>query len=108
MTLARSLILTVALLTACSADKPRAVSNQPADGSGLPRDSGSPADPGPYPAGPYGNTVGAVLTNLQLQGYVNESGTGVASDQPWTDAYSLDDLRATGAKYALVHVSEFF
>lgn len=63
---------------------------------------------GPYPAAPYGNTVGATLANLKLSGYLDEAGTGFASDQPWLDAYSLEDVRATGAKYALVHVSQFF
>jgi hypothetical protein len=63
---------------------------------------------GMYPSGPYGNTVGAVLTNLKLTGYLDEAGTGIASDMPWLDSYSMEDVRATGAKYALVHVSEFF
>jgi hypothetical protein len=63
---------------------------------------------GPYPAGPYGATMGAVLANLKLQGYVDDAGTGFASDQPWRDSYTLEDVRATGAKYALIHISEFF
>jgi hypothetical protein len=66
---------------------------------------------GPYPSGPYGGTMGATLANLQLSGYVNNSGTGIANDagkMNWTDAYSLQDVRATGAKFALIHVSEFF
>jgi len=66
---------------------------------------------GPYPMGPYGGNTGNILANLQLSGYVNDSGTGISNDAAkmnWKDAYSLQDVRATGAKYALIHVSEFF
>ena len=63
---------------------------------------------GGYPAGPYGNTVGATLINLQLSGYVDDTGTGLANDMPWHDTYSLENVRASGAKYALIHVSQFF
>ncbi len=76
--------------------------------------SGGSMAMGPYPAGPYGNTVGATLINLEMQGYLNESGMGLASDVApagsgvWKDAYSLEDVRATGAKYVLIHVSQFF
>ena len=58
--------------------------------------SGGSTTLGPYPAGPYGNTVGATLANLKLSGYLDEAGTGFATDQPWKDAYSLEDVRATG------------
>ncbi len=63
---------------------------------------------GPYPAGPYGNDVGAVLTDLKLQGYVDDKADAIANTKPFVDSYSLEDVRASGAKYALVHVSEFF
>lgn len=63
---------------------------------------------GPYPAGPYGNDVGAVLTDLKLQGYVDDAADAIANTKPFVDSYSLEDVRASGAKYALVHVSEFF
>jgi hypothetical protein len=74
--------------------------------------AGSPADArpnvGPYPGEPYGNAVGDTLTNLQLQGYLNEQADAISNTKPFLDSYSLEDVRATGAKYALVHVSEFF
>ena len=65
-----------------------------------------PPDPGPYPAGPYGNNVGEVLANLGLQGYVNPTCESISNTLPFVD-YSLDELRRTSARYALVHVSEF-
>jgi hypothetical protein len=103
--------LAAALLSAaCGSSEPAGGAKLAAhDGGGTVKDGAPPAVViGPYPSGPYGNKVGDVLTNLKLQGYLNESGAGLASAQPWLDAYSLGDLRATGTKYALVHVSEFF
>jgi hypothetical protein len=74
--------------------------------------AGAPADArpviGPYPGEPYGNAVGDTLTNLQLQGYLNEEADAISNTKPFVDSYSLEDVRATGASYALVHVSEFF
>lgn len=61
-------------------------------------------DPGEYPAGPYGDgspAAGAVLENLAFEGFVNDSGTGVATSQPYR-AYTFQDLRASGARYALI------
>jgi hypothetical protein len=68
-------------------------------------DSG-PAPLGPYPAAPYGIVVGATMTNLRLQGYVNATGAAFSNTLPWTLAYSLDDVRKSGKPYALVHVSD--
>ncbi len=64
-------------------------------------------DPGAYPAGPYGNTVGATITNLPLQGYVNATGDALSNTLPWTAAYSLQDVRKTCVPYLLIHVSDF-
>jgi hypothetical protein len=105
--------LVAALLSAACSSSPAASSGAAKaaahDAGGTAHDSAPPKVAlGPYPGGPYGNKVGDVLTNLKLQGYLNESGAGLASDQPWLDSYTMEDLRATGAKYALVHVSEFF
>jgi hypothetical protein len=63
---------------------------------------------GPYPDAGYGNAEGDTLPNLQLQGYVNDTGGAISNTLPFVDTYSLEDVRASGAKYALVHVSEFF
>jgi hypothetical protein len=71
-------------------------------------DAGMDAGFGPYPAGPYGAVVGAVLTDLPLQGYVNDEGLVLSDQKPFLDAYSLQNLRETGARYALIHVSAFF
>lgn len=66
------------------------------------------ANIGPYPSGPYGNAEGDTLTNLKLQGYVNDKGDAISNTLPFVSSYSLEKVRASGAKYALVHVSEFF
>lgn len=63
---------------------------------------------GPYPAGPYGNSVGATIMNLTLQGYVNATGDAISNTLPFVDKYSLDDVRKTGKPYLLIHVSEFY
>jgi len=74
-----------------------------------PADTG-PADAGPmlgeYPEGPYGNRRGNVLANLSWEGYVNPTGEGLSSEQPYGPT-SMQALRA-GGRYALVHVSEFY
>ncbi len=71
-------------------------------------DAGMDAGFGPYPAGPYGNVVGAVLIDLPLQGYVNDEGLVLSDQKPFLTSYSLQNLRETGARYALIHVSAFF
>jgi hypothetical protein len=79
---------------------------QPATG-GAPAGTGG-ASVGPYPAGPYGVAVGNTFPNIQLQGYVNDSAVGLANTKPFVDLYTMDDLRVSGARYALIHNSEFF
>jgi hypothetical protein len=39
---------------------------------------------------------------------VNDDAVAISNTLPFVDSYSLEDVRASGAKYALVHVSEFF
>jgi hypothetical protein len=60
-----------------------------------------------YPAGPYGNTVGATMPPLDWIGYAVPSGDVLATTQPYA-AYSMDDLRRSGRAYGVVHVSAFF
>jgi hypothetical protein len=60
----------------------------------------------PYPAGPYGGNVDDTFPPLEWQGFVNESGVGLATNQPWVD-YSMDLVRKSCKKYALIHTSEF-
>ncbi|MBL8685362.1 MAG: hypothetical protein JNK05_39650 [Myxococcales bacterium] len=61
---------------------------------------------GGYPAGPYGNAVGATMANLALEGFVNDSRSELSTRGNF-GRYSLAELRAGGARYALVHTSGF-
>jgi hypothetical protein len=58
-----------------------------------------------YPPGPYGTQEGEILSNFAFQGLVNEKPGSLAKDADWAASYSVGDLRSTGAKYALIHVS---
>jgi hypothetical protein len=63
--------------------------------------------PGPYPPGPYGNAVGSTLPNMKFQGYFSPFRTmGLTSQDPYGEV-SLDMLRTTGAKYALLATAGF-
>lgn len=70
-------------------------------------DVGTDATLGPYPSGPYGKNAGDVIANLHWQGYANDAADAVVSTKPY-GAYSMDDARRSGRRYALLHVSEFF
>jgi hypothetical protein len=59
-----------------------------------------------YPAGPYGNTVGATIPALVWEGYVDPLADAIASSKPY-GSYSMNDLRLSGRPYAAVHVAEF-
>jgi hypothetical protein len=100
-----SVLLVGALTVACS-------SSETDQATGPAGNAGAPADArpnlGPYPSEPYGNAVGDTLANLKLQGYLNEEADAISNTKPFVDSYSLEDVRATGASHALVHVSEFF
>jgi hypothetical protein len=61
----------------------------------------------PYPAGPYGNTVGDTFPQLVWEGYQDPAGDAIATTKPF-GPYSADDMRRSGKQYALVHLSEFF
>jgi len=69
--------------------------------------TGGDTDIGPYPSGPYGNTVGATFPNLQWVGHVDDAADVVATTEPF-GPYSMDDVRHSGKAYAFVHVSEFY
>jgi hypothetical protein len=60
----------------------------------------------PYPAGPYGNQVDDVFPPLVWEGFVNPSAVGLATAQPF-GPHSMDAVRKTCKKYALIHNSEF-
>jgi hypothetical protein len=80
-----------------------------ADLSSLPPDLSTAADlmATPYPAGPYGNTAGAVIPPLVWEGYADPLADAVATAKPFS-SYSMNDLRLSGRPYAAVHVAEFF
>lgn len=65
-----------------------------------------------YPAGPYGISgsikVGDVLPDLTFNGYWNPQGTtGLASEKPF-GAITFNQLRLSGAKYALIALLRFW
>ena len=59
-----------------------------------------------YPPGPYGPEVGNVFPPLLWEGYVDLAGDAVATTKPY-GPYLMDDVRASGRAYAMIHVSEF-
>ena len=68
--------------------------------------SASDAAQGAYPAGPYGSAVGSVVADLRWEGFFNESNEDVSTELPFGPT-SLGAVRATGAPFALVHLSGF-
>ena len=63
--------------------------------------------PDGYPQGPYGADVGETVPNLVWEGFVNEDGSRSASEGPYA-AFTLDDARRSGRRYALVHFGAVF
>lgn len=51
--------------------------------------------------------VGDELPELRWEGYVNETGDGISSEQPFR-AYSSRDLDVSGRRYALIHLAADF
>ena len=107
LTFTFALPFTSALLTGCSAG-----TVTPDDQNAPPADLTSSsaldlATAGGYPAGPYGATVGSTIAPLVWEGYVDLDGAVVATAEPF-GPYSMDALRTGGARYAMVHVAEFY
>ena len=59
-----------------------------------------------YPAGPYGNQVGDVIPPLSWIGYDDPKADVLANTEAYA-SFSMDDLRRSGAKYGIVHLSDF-
>ena len=60
--------------------------------------------PSAYPAGPYGGGVGDVVPNVSLQGYWSPTKTtGLATSELYA-TITFDQMRRSGAKYALIHM----
>lgn len=82
------------------------------DASAAPPDVASPDGAPPddahqgYPAGPYGSAVGQVVADLAWEGYVNDAHERVSTELPFGPT-SMGAVRATGAPFALVHLSGF-
>jgi hypothetical protein len=51
--------------------------------------------------------IGDDMPSLQWEGYVNETAEGLSTEQPFGD-YGIDQLAATGKRYALLHTAEAF
>jgi hypothetical protein len=63
--------------------------------------------PAGYPKGHYGTEVGNTFPFLRWEGYVEgRVDGGLVSDGPWT-TYSSDDLRRSGKRLAIVHLTDF-
>lgn len=89
--------------TSSSADAANTNDATSADAASAP-DATAEASVGAYPAGPYGSNQGDTLEDLQLDGYVNTAGTQLSTMVPF-GAVSMQSLRQTGRRYALVHTS---
>lgn len=60
-----------------------------------------------YPAGPYGNQLGDVLPNIELEGYLSTETTGLAYQAPFQSLTFADVRQNTDKTHALIHVSGF-
>src|SRR5688500_2960768 len=117
-----ALVATAAIIAGCSGSDAAPVTG--ADGGG-PSSGGSDAAtppavddagtggdgadaavaPSAYPSGPYGVAVGAVIANLSWVGYVSPAADAIATTKPY-GAYSLDDARRSGKRYAMINLAE--
>ena len=61
-----------------------------------------------YPNGPYGNAIGSVVAPLVWEGYVNPTAQGDASTKPYQAMYSMNDLRTSGAKFAILYGADYW
>ncbi len=59
-----------------------------------------------YPPGPYGNMIGSTIAPLEWEGYVNPSAQGIATTKTY-GAYTMNDLRMSGARYGLLYAADY-
>ena len=116
----RTIALACLTLTSACGSKSMMTNNTPADMT-QPSTAGdlamstTPADlagadftaSGAYPAGPYGNTVGAVIPPLVWEGYNDPMADAVATTKTY-GSYTMDDLRKSGRAFGMIHVSDFY
>jgi len=65
------------------------------------------ADPG-YPEGPYGTTVGSTIANYTFQGYFAPTDTSGLSRDKAVGEVTLDMLRKSGQKVAMIQLAAFW
>jgi hypothetical protein len=66
---------------------------------------GSGGTPDTYPPGPYGIEVGDTFPFLTWQGYINADPAALANTAPWTDTWTSENVRTSGAPFALIHTA---
>lgn len=57
-----------------------------------------------YPAGPYGTEVGDTIALLDLEGWVNADGVGLANAQPFVP-FGTDAIRSAGSSHVMLHLA---
>jgi len=50
--------------------------------------------------------MGCVMPNMQWIGYVNDAADALSNTKQYV-SYSLDDVRKSGARYAMINIAEF-
>lgn len=60
-----------------------------------------------YPAGPYGYNVGDTIAPLTWEGWLNPTAEGLSTGKQYA-AYTMNDLRLSGRKYALIYAADTF
>lgn len=51
--------------------------------------------------------TGCVMPNMQWIGYVDDAADALATTKPYVP-YSLDDVRKSGKRYAMINIAEFY
>jgi hypothetical protein len=66
------------------------------------------ANVGAYPAAPYGSNMGDTLENLAFQGHLVADGAQLSNSQPFDMMLTMQRVRQTGKRYALIHTGAFY
>jgi hypothetical protein len=114
--LALAALLVVGAGCSSSSDTPPAEPRAEADTGAVAPETGGGEDTGlladaasDTPAGPCGNKVGDVLCDVQLEGYIRNETTGLATDGTTWGAFTLDEALGKATQpYAFVYNSSFW